>query len=61
MKCFIEGENRSQSLLFHEVLDEYVSEENSVRVIDAFIDELSLTVLGFNLVPTDQPFILVLC
>lgn len=53
MKRFIEGENRSQSLLFPEVLDEYVTEENSVRVIDAFIDELNLTKLGFNLVPAE--------
>ena len=53
MKRFIEGENRSQSLLFPEVLDEYITEENSVRVIDAFIDELSLTELGFNLVPAE--------
>jgi len=53
MKRFIEGENRNQSLLFPEVLDEYITEENSVRVIDAYIDELNLTELGFKLVPAE--------
>jgi len=53
MKRFIEGENRNQSLLFPEVLDEYITEENSVRVIDAYIDELNLTELGFKLIPAE--------
>jgi len=39
MSRFIEGELRSQSLLFPERLDDWVEEENPVRVIDAFVDE----------------------
>ena len=38
MKRFVEGEDRSQSTLFPERLDDYIAEDNPVRVIDAFID-----------------------
>jgi transposase len=48
MKRFIEGEDRSQSTLFPEVLDDYIAEDNPVRVIDVFVDELDLTGLGFE-------------
>lgn len=48
MTGFIEGENRSQATLFPEALDEYITEENSVRVIDIFIDSLALSGLGFK-------------
>ena len=48
MKRFIVGESRSQSTLFPASLDNYVSEDNSVRVIDVFVDELDLGELGFN-------------
>ena len=48
MKRFIEGEDRSQSTLFPELVDDYISEENPVRVIDVFIDELDLKDLGFE-------------
>ena len=47
MKRFIEGESRSQSTLFPELLDDYVCEDNPVRVIDVFVDELDLESLGF--------------
>jgi len=53
MSRFIEGENRTQATLFPEQLDEYVTEENTVRVIDVFIDGLDLTVLGFKTVSAD--------
>ena len=46
MKRFIEGEARSQSTLFPEVLDDYIAENNPVRVIDVFVDELDLGQLG---------------
>ena len=39
MKRFIEGENRSQSTLFPESLDDYIAEDNAVRVVDAFVDD----------------------
>ena len=47
MKRFVEGEDRSQSSLFPERLDDYIAEDNPVRVIDAFLDELDLLKLGF--------------
>jgi len=48
MKRFIEGENRAQATLFPESLDEYVAEDNPVRVIEVFIDQLDLYQLGFE-------------
>ena len=48
MKRFVEGEDRTQSTLFPERLDDYISEDNPVRVIEAFVDELDLKVLGFE-------------
>ena len=42
MKRFVEGEDRRQGVLLPEYLDDYVSEDNSVRVIDVFVDELDL-------------------
>lgn len=44
----IQGESRQQSTLFPERLDEYVSDDNPVRVIDAFIDSLDMAALGFS-------------
>lgn len=43
----IEGLNRDQMTLFPDALDEYISQENPVRFIDAFIDNLDLNTLGF--------------
>jgi len=48
MKRFVEGENRNQSKLFPELLDDYVDENNPVRVIEAFVNELDLSHLGFQ-------------
>jgi transposase len=48
MARFIEGECRTQATLFPEQLDEYVTEENPVRVIDVFVDELDLATPGFK-------------
>jgi transposase len=48
MKRFVEGEDRSQSTLFPERLDDYIAEDNPVRVIDVFVDELDLKGLGFE-------------
>lgn len=42
MKRFVQGESRTQSTLLPELLDDYISESNPVRVIDVFVDELSL-------------------
>jgi hypothetical protein len=42
MKRFVEGEDRRQGVLLPEFLDDYVGEDNPVRVIDVFVDELDL-------------------
>jgi transposase len=47
MKRFIEGTDRGQSTLFPEYLEDWIDENNSVRVIDVFVDELDLAELGF--------------
>jgi len=45
---YIEGAIRQQSMLFPESIEDYVSEDNPVRVIDAFVDSLDLSKLGFT-------------
>ena len=45
---YIEGTNRDQFLLFPESLDEYISGDNPVRFIDAFVESLDLQALGFS-------------
>jgi len=47
MGRFVEGEDRGQSFLLPPSLDDYVTEDNPVRVVEAFIDELDLGALGF--------------
>src|SRR6516165_9302878 len=47
MKRFIEGQDRTQLMLLPECLDDFVGEDNPVRVVDAFIEQLDLAVLGF--------------
>jgi transposase len=48
MKRFIEGLDRGQSTLFPERLEDWIGEDNPVRVIDVFVDELDLGGLGFG-------------
>jgi hypothetical protein len=48
MKRFIEGENRFQSTLFPESLEEYIAEDNSIRIVDAFVDKLKLKERSFH-------------
>jgi transposase len=48
MKRFVEGVDRGQSTLFPECLDDWIGDENPVRVIDVFVDELALAALGFS-------------
>src|ERR1700674_5192413 len=47
MHRFIDGEDRMQQTLLPNSLEDYVGEENPVRVIEVFIDELDLAALGF--------------
>lgn len=54
----IRGMDRNQVILFPEVIDDYITEENPVRFIDAFVDNLDLMALGFKhagLSPTGRP------
>jgi transposase len=48
MKRFVEGEDRTQAVLLPEYLEDYVSDDNPVRVVDVFVDELDLHDLGFD-------------
>jgi len=48
MHRFIDGEDRMQPALLPHCLEDYVDEENPVRVIEVFIDELDLAALGFS-------------
>jgi transposase len=48
MGRFVAGEDRRQSLLLPDSLDDYVTEDNPVRVVEAFINELDLGALGFE-------------
>jgi len=46
MRRFVEGVDRGQSTLFPECLDDWIGEDNPVRVIDVFVGELDLAELG---------------
>ncbi len=48
MKRFVEGLYRGQSTLFPETLEDFVAEDNAVRVIEAFVEALNLGELGFG-------------
>lgn len=48
MKRFVEGADRGQWTLFPECLEDWVGEDNPVRVIDVFVDNLDLADLGFS-------------
>lgn len=45
---YIEGASREQRILLPEALDEYIGEENAVRLIDAYVDGLEMEGLGFQ-------------
>lgn len=48
MKRFVVGEDRSQGTLFPEHLDDFITEDNPVQVIEAFVESLPLGELGFT-------------
>ena len=48
MGRFVEGIDREQGTLFPECLADWIEEDNPVRVIDAFVDKLDLSGLGFD-------------
>mgnify|MGYP001822365947 CR=1 FL=1 len=51
MKRLVEGADRNQATLFPGRLDDFVSEDNPVRAIDAFVDAWDLSALRFDVVP----------
>jgi hypothetical protein len=48
MGRFVEGANRNQATLLPECLEDFIAEDNPVRIVDAFVDELELASLGFD-------------
>src|SRR5215203_2142935 len=48
MKRFVEGADRGQNTLFPACLEDWIGEDNPVRVADVFVDELDLAELGFS-------------
>src|SRR3954449_2553955 len=48
MKRFVEGIDRGQSTLFPECVEDWISEDNPVRVIDVFVDALDLAEMAFE-------------
>ena len=48
MKRFVQGTDRTQGILLPEQLEDYVSDDNPVRVVDVFVDSLDLSALGFD-------------
>ena len=48
MKRFVVGTDRGQSTLFPECLEDWIEDDNPVRVIDVFVDELDLAAVGFS-------------
>jgi len=60
MKRFVEGADRGQSTLFPECLEDWICEDNPVRAIDVFVEELDLAELSFGGVDpeaTGRPFL----
>jgi len=45
--AYICGLDRGQLVLFPENLDEYIDENNSIRVMDAFVNQLDIESVGF--------------
>ena len=48
MRRFVEGIDRGQATLFPECLEDWIGADNPVRVIDAFVDKLDLSRVGFD-------------
>ncbi|MGF6722955.1 transposase [Paraburkholderia sp. GAS41] len=48
MGRFVEGADRNQTVLLPECLDDFIAEDNPIRIVDAFVEELDLASLGFE-------------
>ena len=44
---YIPGADRTQAVLFPEVIDDYIAADHPVRLLDAFVSQLNLAALGF--------------
>ena len=53
MNGFIQSQSRTQTTLLPECLDDFINEDNPVRVVDVFVDRLELGKLGFKVTPAD--------
>src|ERR1041385_3059595 len=53
MRRYIDGEDRMQQALLPHTLEDYVGEENPVRVVEVFLDELDLAAVGFSGMTTE--------
>ena len=45
--AYIRGVDRNEVLLFPECVEDYITEDNPVRFVDAFVESLDLGDLGF--------------
>ena len=48
MRRFVEGIDRGQATLFPECLEDWIDEDNPIRVVDGFVDKLDLSRVGFD-------------
>ena len=48
MLYFITGKGRTQTTLFLASFDDFISDSNSVRIVDYFVDDLDFAVMGFD-------------
>ena len=53
MSGFIESAHRHQATLFPDQLEDYISDDNPVRIVDVYVDELDLSGLGFKTIAAD--------
>lgn len=51
---YIQGADRNQVILLSDTLDDYVGGDNEVRAIDAFIDSLDISLMGFKADPAKE-------
>ena len=51
MQRFVQGHDRTQASLLPASLEDYVDADNPARVIEAFVESLDLSALGFAVVP----------
>ena len=55
MSRYIEGQDRQQVTLLPECLDDFIAEDNTVRIVDVFINEVDLIGLGIGVGRATSP------